>query len=128
PGLRQMVGGIDFFSDGRMVVATWDAEGTVYVVENYADRNPRNIQVTPIAKGLAEPLGIKVVDDEIYVLQQQELTRLVDDDGDQIIDRYMVVANDWSVSDNLNEFSFGLEYRDGYFYAALATALLPGGA
>ncbi len=128
PEFEAMVGGIDFFADGRMVISTWDPEGTVYIVENYTDSNPDNIKVKPIAKGLAEPLGIQVVDDEIYVMQKQELTRLVDDDGDEIIDRYMLVANDWSVTDNFHEFSFGLEYRDGYFYAALATAILPGGA
>lgn len=128
PEFEPRAGGIDFFDDGRMVVASWDPEGTIYIVENYTDHNPQNIRITPIAKGLAEPLGIKVVGDEIYVMQKQELTRLVDDDGDGIIDRYMVVANDWSVTDNFHEFSFGLEYRDGYFYATLATAILPGGA
>ncbi|WP_435688202.1 family 16 glycoside hydrolase [Paraglaciecola sp.] len=124
---KPMVGGLDFFEDGRMVVTTWDPEGSVYLVENYQGKSA-DIKVKRIAKGLAEPLGVKVVDGEIYVLQKQELTRLVDSDKDGYIDRYELVSNDWAVTDNFHEFAFGLEYEDGYFYGALATAILPGGA
>ena len=122
-----MVGGIDFMPDGRMVVTTWDPEGSVYLVANYTAA-PEEIQVKRIARGLAEPLGVKVVDGDIYVMQKQELTRLVDINGDEVIDRYENLANDWSATDNFHEFGFGLEYEDGHFYAALATAILPGGA
>ncbi|WP_020207623.1 family 16 glycoside hydrolase [Gilvimarinus chinensis] len=122
-----MVGGLDFLPDGRLVVSTWDPEGSVYIVSGW-DAAPENIQVKRIARGLAEPLGLKVVDGDIYVLQKQELTRLVDVNGDEIIDEYRLVANDWSVTGNFHEFAFGLEYQDGYFYGALATAILPGGA
>ena len=124
---KPMVGGIDFFANGDMVVTTWDPEGSVYLVQNY-DKPAQNIRVRRIARGLAEPLGVKVVDEEIYVLQKQELTRLVDSDKDGLIDRYEKVANNWSVTDNFHEFAFGLAFEDGHFYAALATAILPGGA
>jgi len=122
------VGGMDFLSDGRMVVSTWDAEGAVYVLDNVESGDPGKITYKKIAKGLAEPLGVKVVDDTIYVLQKQELTRLIDHDGDEVIDEYETVSNDWKVSANFHEFAFGLAYRQGHFYAALAIAILPGGA
>lgn len=122
-----MVGGIDFLDDGRMVVSTWDPEGSVYLVSNF-DAPAEQINVKRIARGLAEPLGVKVVDGDIYVMQKQELTRLIDHNGDDIIDQYQKVANDWAVTGNFHEFGFGLEYLDGYFYATLATAILPGGA
>lgn len=125
---KPMVGGLDFLPDGRLVVSTWDASGSVFVVENITATDPAAINVKRVATGLAEPLGVKVVDGDIYVMQKQELTRLVDDNGDDIIDRYLVVANDWPVTDNFHEFAFGLEYEDGYFYATFATAILPGGA
>ena len=76
------VGGLDFFDDGRMVVCTWDADGPVYLLEGATGDDPEAIKVTRIAQGLAEPLGIKVVDGTIYVLQKHELTRLIDKDGD----------------------------------------------
>ncbi len=131
-GFEPMVGGLDVMADGRVAVSTWDPEGAVYIVDppatvaSEADRNA--ITVKKIASGLAEPLGLKVVDGEIYVLQKHELTRLVDNDGDEVIDEYQTVANGWGATANFHEFAFGLEYRDGFFYAALATAILPGGA
>ena len=119
------VGGLDVLDDGRVVLSTWDPDGSVYIVSNIASGEP---EVKRIAWGLAEPLGLKVVEGDIYVMQKQELTRLVDTDGDDIIDRYETVANDWGATTNFHEFGFGLIYRDGYFYASLATAILPGGA
>jgi cytochrome c len=122
------VGGIDFLSDGRMVVCTWDSLGPVYIIENWESGIPDKMNVKRIAFGLAEPLGLKVVDDQIYVLQKQELTKLIDLDGDELIDEYQTVSNDWKVSGNFHEFAFGLVYQEGFFYATLATAITPGGA
>ncbi|PCE66283.1 PA14 domain-containing protein [Sediminicola luteus] len=122
------VGGLDFLSEDSMIVSTWDADGSVYRVDNFRSEDPEQIQVTRIAAGLAEPLGVKVVDGRIFVLQKQELTELIDADQDGSIDEYRTVSNDWKVSANFHEFAFGLIYKDGHFYATLATAILPGGA
>ena len=122
------VAGMDFLSDGRLVVSTWDPEGSVYIVDGVQSGNPEMITEKRIAAGLAEPLGLKVVNDEIYILQKQELTKLVDLDGDEMIDEYQTISNDWRVSANFHEFAFGLVYEDGYFYGTLATAINPGGA
>ena len=122
------VGGMDFLSDSSLIICTWDSVGPVYRLEGVTRNNPEAIKVTRIAAGLAEPLGVKVVNDTIYVLQKQELTRLIDTDKDGIIDDYQTVCDGWQVSANFHEFAFGLAYKDGYFYAALATAIEPGGA
>lgn len=122
------VGGMDFRSDGKLVVSLWDAEGGVYVIDNAQGGDQSKMKATKIASGLAEPLGLKVVDDTIYVLQKQELTKLVDLDGDGIIDQYYTLCNRWGVSSNFHEFAFGLVYKDGFFYGSLATDILPGGA
>ena len=122
------VGGMDFLSDGRMVVSTWDSEGAVYIVEGAQSGEPSKMSTKKIAGGLAEPLGLKVVDDAIYIMQKQELTKLIDNNGDDLIDQYETVCNAWDVTANFHEFGFGLAYKDGHFYAALATGILPGGA
>lgn len=124
---KPMVGGLDFLPDGRLVLSTWDARGSVYVLGNLDSADPEKISVKEIASGLYEPLGLKVVDGAIYVLQKQELTRLVDLNGDGITDEYRTVSDAWGMSDNFHEFAFGLVYRDGYFYGTLATAIQPGG-
>ena len=85
------VGGMAFMEDGRMVVSTWEPTGSVYILSNLEQDDPEKIKVKRVAKGLAEPLGLTVVDGDIYVLQKQELTRLVDNDGDEIADEYQTV-------------------------------------
>lgn len=124
---RPKVGGMDFLSDGRMVISTWTPEGTVYLLEGAQTGDTSQMSYKAIASGLAEPLGLKVVDDEIYVLQKQELTKLIDHDGDEVIDEYRTVCGAWQVSANFHEFAFGMVYKDGHFYATLATAIEPGG-
>ena len=121
PDFQPRVGGLDVRADGRVVVATWDAEGAVYLLDGAR-------RVKRIAAGLLEPLGLTLVDGVIHVLQKHELTRLVDEDGDEVIDRYETVSDRWRCSANFHEFAFGLVHRDGFFYANLATAVLPGGA
>ncbi len=127
-GFEPKVGGLDVMDDGRVILSTWDPEGSVYMVSNIEQGNRAEIEVKRIAKGLAEPLGLKIVDGEIYVLQKQELTKLIDTNGDDVIDVYETISNDWGATGNFHEFAFGLVYKDGHFYAALATAILPGGA
>ena len=122
------VGGMDFMSDGTLAVSVWDPSGAVYLLSNVSSGDPKQIKVKQIASGLAEPLGLKVIHDTIYVMQKQELTRLVDTDGDKVIDEYQCVNNSWPASANFHEFGFGLAEKDGDLYATLAIAIQPGGA
>ncbi len=112
------VGGLKFMPDGRLVITTWDPTGGVYLVDPKGSTPPKLI-----ASGLAEPLGVEVVDGQIFVLQKQELTQLIDHDGDEIIDEYRAVCNTWQVCSDFHEFAFGLVYKDGFFYAALSMAM-----
>jgi len=119
---KPRVGGLAFLPDGRLLVTTWDATGAVYLLDG-VEGDTSKISVKRIASGLAEPLGIEVVDGEIFVLQKQELTRLIDQDGDDIIDVYEAVCNQWGVTGDFHEFAFGLIFKDGYFFATLSMAM-----
>ena len=120
---KPKVGGLAFLPDGRLLVTTWDAIGGVYLLDGVETGDTTQITVKKIASGLAEPLGIEVVDGEIYVLQKHELTHLIDLDGDDIIDEYRVVCNSWGVTGDFHEFAFGLVYKEGYFYLTLSMAM-----
>lgn len=122
------VGGMDFMSDGSLAISVWDPSGAVYLLSNVSSGDPSKIKVKQIASGLAEPLGLKVINDTIYVMQKQELTRLVDTNGDQIIDEYQCINNSWPASANFHEFGFGLAEKEGDLFATLAIAIQPGGA
>lgn len=126
-GFEPRVGGMDWLPDGRLVVSTWDAEGAVYTLRGVAGDDAAQIEVKKIASGLAEPLGLCTVGERIFVLQKQELTELLDNDPDGIVDEFRAIASDWNVSANFHEFAFGLVFRDGWFYFNLAIAIDPGG-
>lgn len=117
PGERLEVGGFDFLSDGRMVVST--RRGQVWTIENPLAADPNDAKFTLFAEGLHEGLGLEVVNDEIYVLQRAELSKLFDDDGDGRCDRIDTFAQGWGYSGHYHEFAFGLPRDDaGNFYAS----------
>lgn len=127
PGLDIKVGGIGFLSDGTMVVCSWTSDGSVYFIKGYGG-DPKKMRVKKFATGLAEPLGISIVKDRIFVCQKQELTELIDSDKDGVCDTYRCVCNAWAVSSNFHQFTFGPIYHGGKFYLNLAVAINPGGA
>ncbi len=126
-GFEPRVGGIGWLSDGRMVVSTWDALGAVYLLDGVTTGDPAKVRVQRFAAGLAEPLGVAVADDRIFVVQKQELTELIDRDQDGVCDEYRALCSTWDVSPNFHEFTFGLVHLDRWLYFNLAIAIDPGG-
>lgn len=124
-GFEPKVGGLAFRDDGKLVVASWDRDGAVFLVDPKPDQKS---EVQRIAEGLHEPLGLTIVDDRLFVLQKQELTELIDNNNDGVIDRYRAVSYDWPSSTNFHSFAFGLLHADDYFYFLLSICVLPGGA
>jgi len=112
------VGGIGFMSDGDLVAST--RRGQVWRIDNPSVANPNDATFTLICEGLHEGLGLAVVDDEIFVMQRGEISKLIDLDGDEIIDEIQTVTQDWGMSGNYHEFGFGLPVdRDGNMYFSL---------
>lgn len=120
---KPRVAAMAFLPDGRLLVTTWDKVGGVYLLDGISTGDSSKVKVKRIASGLAEPLGIEVVNGEIYVLQKQELTKLIDLDGDELIDEYQVVCNSWGVTADFHEFAFGLVHKDDHFYVTLSMAM-----
>ncbi|HET9744451.1 MAG TPA: c-type cytochrome [Chitinophagaceae bacterium] len=120
---RPRVGGLAFLPDGRLVISTWDSIGGVYLIDNVETGDTNKITVKRFAAGLAEPLGLTVVNGEIYVLQKHELTKLIDHNGDDVADEYASICNSWGVTADFHEFAFGLLFKDGYFYATTSMAM-----
>ncbi len=125
PGFEPAVGGLALTDDGRLAVASWDRDGSVFLLDGWQDGQV--LTVKRIAEGLHEPLGLVSVDGDLYVMQKQELTRLIDNDTDAIIDEYRVVSDDWQASANFHEFGFGLKEHDGWLYGGLSVCVLNGG-
>lgn len=83
--------GLDFLPDGRCAVCTLG--GDVWIVSGI-DKELAHLTWKRFATGLYEPLGLKVVDGQIYVLCRDQITRLHDLDGDGEADFYENFNND----------------------------------
>jgi hypothetical protein len=106
--------GLDFFSDGSLAVCTLN--GDVWVVSGI-DAALKELKWRRFATGLYEPLGLKVVDDKVYVLGRDQITRLHDLNGDGEADFYENFNNDAPCSANYHGFAFDLcTDRAGNFY------------
>jgi len=141
-GFEPQVGGMAFLPDGRLVLSSFrpvnngvlrtEPNGTLWILEGVvAATSPSATPTTrptarQIADGFHDPLGVEVVDGEIYVAQRREITRLADRDGDGEFEFREVFASGW-VSDNYHHFTFGLEHvddgTDRWLHGTLSTSI-----
>jgi hypothetical protein len=106
--------GLDFLPNGDLAVCT--AHGDVWLVKGVDDKLDK-LTWKRFATGLYQPLGLKVVDGKIHVLERGQLTRLHDLNGDGEADFYECVNNDWYVGGGEHSFDCCLETDPkGNFY------------
>jgi hypothetical protein len=124
---RMRLTGFDFYPDGdRAIVSAWD--GSVWLVSGLADlpataaeqtSTPAQLTWRRIASGLFQPLGVKIVDNQVYVTCRDQICILHDLNGDGEIDYYENFNNDHQVTDHFHEFAMGLQTdKAGNFYYA----------
>ncbi|MEL6904330.1 MAG: family 16 glycoside hydrolase, partial [Planctomycetota bacterium] len=112
------VGGMAMTSDGALYVST--RRGQVWRVDDPLADDIADAKVTLFHEGLWEGLGLDVVDDQIFVVQRGELSRLDDVDGDGRCDAVVTIADDWGLSGHYHEFAFGLpRTADGDWFVGL---------
>ena len=109
------LGGFDFFNEpSRAAVCT--AMGDVWIVDGVGGELDE-FTWTRIATGMYEPLGLKIVDEQIYVTCRDQITRLHDFNGDGEIDYYESFNHDNQTSAHFHEFAMSLETdQEGNFY------------
>ena len=132
---RVRLTGFDFYPDGdRMVVCAWD--GDVWLVTGLSQLDKPNaseVKLTwqRIASGLFQPLGLKIVDDQIFVSCRDQICILRDLNDDGETDYYQCFNSDHQVTDHFHEFAMGLQTdaAGNFYYAKSArhalTALVP---
>lgn len=107
--------GFDFFKDGT-TAALCSVSGDVWVVSGI-DATLENVKWKRFATGMFQPLGLKVVDEKIYVLGRDQITRLHDLNSDGEADFYENFNNDVAISNQYHEFNLNLDTDpDGNFY------------
>lgn len=119
-------GGFDFFSDGT-TAAVCTMHGSVWIVSGIDDKLDR-VTWKRFASGLFETMGLKIVDDKIYVNGRDQITRLHDLNNDGHADFHECFNNDVKVTSNWHEFAFDLHTDpQGDFYFTKAGPVPSGG-
>ena len=109
------IGGHDFFSQaGRAAVSTM--HGDVWTLDGL-DAELREVRWRRFATGLFQPLGLRIVDDVVYVQGRDRITRLHDLNGDGEADFYESLNNEAPTSAGGHDFAACLETdAAGNFY------------
>jgi len=107
--------GFDFFKDGT-TAAMCSVTGDVWVISGIDD-GLNELKWRRYATGLFQPLGLKIVNEQIYVLGRDQITRFHDFNKDGEADFYENFNNDISISNHYHEFCLNLSTDPaGNFY------------
>ena len=107
--------GFDFFKDGT-TAAMCSVSGDVWVVSGIDDEL-KELKWRRFATGMFQPLGLKVLNEKVFVLGRDQITKLHDLNGDGEADFYENFNNDISISNHYHEFCLNLEVdAKGNFY------------
>ncbi|MFO1092003.1 MAG: ThuA domain-containing protein [Planctomycetaceae bacterium] len=108
--------GFDFLRDGRAAVSA--IHGDVWLVDGL-DADLDSVTWKRFATGLFQPLGLKIVNDEIYVIGRDQITRLHDLNRDGEADFYENFASGYLTSTSGHDYVTCLETDpQGNFYFA----------
>lgn len=109
--------GFDFFEGGKSAaVCTWN--GDVWIVDGI-DQLEGELKWQRICAGLFQPLGLKILDGEIYVSCRDMIAILRDTNGDRETDYIENFNSDHQVTEHFHEFAMGLQADDeGNLYYA----------
>ncbi len=114
---RMKLSGIDFFKDAN-VAAACATDGDIWLIKGLLNLDGV-LTWQRIGSGLFQPLGIKIVDEKIYVTCRDQLVLLRDLNGDMETDFYESFNHDHQVTDHFHEFAMGLQTdKEGNFYYA----------
>ncbi len=111
-------GDIDLLPNGKVAVCT--RRGQIWTIANAYTYPDEEAKWTLFAEYLHEPLGLAWKDGWLYVVQRPEVTRMKDEDGDGRADVFETVSDDWGISGNYHEYTFGSRFdKDGNLWTTL---------
>lgn len=114
---RMKLSGIDFMNDANQAVAC-TTDGDIWRIKGLLD-DTATLRWQRIGSGLFQPLGIKVLQEKIYVICRDQLVLLRDLNGDGETDFYESFNHDHQVTDHFHEFAMGLQAdAEGNLYYA----------
>jgi hypothetical protein len=129
------IGGVDLFANGDGVICAWGgsqnndgrstskSNGEVWIIPNLASGTPG----TPVrvATGLREPLGIKVIGQDFYVMEKPRLVKFTGSGSNWTKTTVWSLDTKWYNDNMWHHFSWGLVYKDSSFWFTTGMAYPP---
>lgn len=113
--------GMALRSPDRLVFTTWDGELVELPLGSLGQ--PGVPPFRKVARGLSEPMGLAVHQGRVFVSEKNQLTELIDQDGDGAFETLRCVAHDWPATLDYHEYLFGLEPQGDSLYFAASVAM-----
>jgi glucose/arabinose dehydrogenase len=111
------VGSIELLPGNKLALGT--RRGEVWTVAG-AHGDPAQVQYQLFATGQHEVLGLAYRDDALFATSRYEITRLQDQDRDGRADLYATVFDQWGVSGDYHEYTFGSPFdKNGDIWVTL---------
>ncbi len=119
------IGAWDWYDANTIIFAHWDRnEGSVWLLEGVKTRDKTKVTYKKYYdQGIPEPLGIKRVNERVYVAHKHAITELTDANKDDVAESHKVLTtfefSRWKQNPDRmhpNTFVYDLKYKDGYLY------------
>jgi len=118
------IGGIDLLPNGDGAICTWGGSqksaGEVWIVPGLAGGSPGT--PTRIATGLREPLGLKTVGNDFYVMEKSHIEKYTGSGTTWTHSTLWSLPTAWYSDSQWHHFSFNLVTRDNAFWFTTGTA------
>lgn len=112
--LTLRISGMKMRGPNELIFTTWD--GDLYSLDLTAIPESGPPPYRRIARGLSEPMGLAVSDGRIFVTEKNDVTELLDEDGDGLFETYRCVSHNWPSSMDYHEYLFGAVVKEDYLY------------
>lgn len=112
--LTLRVSGMKLRGENELIFTTWDGDLYSLAIDKIPESGAPPFR--RIARGLSEPMGLAVSNGRIFVTEKNQLTELIDEDGDGQFETYRCVSNDWPSSMDYHEYLFGAVVRGDHLY------------
>lgn len=119
--LRLRVSGMALRGEEELLMTTWD--GDLFSLDLAAVTVGEPPPFRRLARGLSEPMGLAVHGGRVFVTEKNEVTELLDGDGDGLFETFRCLSHDWPCTMDYHEYLFGAVIKDGHLYFAASVGM-----
>jgi mono/diheme cytochrome c family protein len=113
--------GMALRSPRELLFTTWEGDVVSLDLDAVPASGPPPFR--RLARGLSEPMGLACADGRIFVCEKNQVTELIDGNGDGAFETLRCIAHDWPGTMDYHEYLFGAVVRGSHIYFASSVAM-----